>query len=130
MASKKNQTAISDEELIAALLNSSSLKQAAEAAGIGQRTLYERMSDKDFQAAYNAAKSDIVRQAVFNINRKLTEAIETVGEIMTNKEVNASIRLQAAQVIINNAGKFADRLQADEQYTITRTAGLFSKFDF
>ena len=130
MASKKNQTAISDEELIAALLNSSSLKQAAEAAGIGQRTLYERMSDKDFQAAYNAAKSDIVRQAVFNINRKLTEAIETVGEIMTNKEVNASIRLQAAQVIINNAGKFADRLQADEQYAITRTAGLFAKFDF
>lgn len=129
MARKQQAQAVSDEELIAALLTSSSMKQAAESAGIAPRTLYERMSNKDFQAAYNAAKTGIVRQAVFSINRKLSEAIDTVAAIMADEKNNAAIRLQAAQVIINNAGKFADRLQKDEQYTLDKSNGMFANFD-
>ena len=40
---------------------------------------------------------------------------------MTDKEVNPATRLQAAQTIINNAGKFAERLTKDE--TAARTEG-------
>ena len=55
------------------------------------------MGKKDFKAAYTAAKSDIIRGAVLNINTKLIEAINTISELMTDKEVNPAIRLQAAQ---------------------------------
>lgn len=54
-------------------------------------------------------------------------AIDAVAEIMTDKEVNAAVRLQAAQTIINNAGKFAERLTKDEQCTADC---LKSPFDF
>ena len=108
------QTAITDEEIIAALLASTTIAETASKVGLSQRALYDRMSTKDFKALYIGAKTDIVRGAVFKINSKLTEAIETTAEIMTDKEINPAIRLQAAQTIIANAAKFSERLQFEE----------------
>jgi hypothetical protein len=108
------QTAITDEEIIAALLASTTIAETASKVGLSQRPLYDRMSTKGFKALYIGAKTDIVRGAVFKINSKLTEAIETTAEIMTDKEINPAIRLQAAQTIIANAAKFSERLQFEE----------------
>lgn len=108
------QAAISDEKIIAALLNSGTIKEAAAAAGISERAIYDRMNKGDFKALYKAAKNDLLREAVFTLNGKLREAIDTISEIMTDKENKPAIRLQAAQAILNNAGKFAQRLAANE----------------
>ena len=113
----KNTKAVSDEEIIAALLQHGTVKAAAEAAGTSPRTVYDRMQDRAFRAAYSAAKDDIIRKAVFSINEKLSEAIEAVAEIMRDKETNAAVRLQAAQTILNNAERFAARLRRDETYS-------------
>lgn len=111
MATKKNQTAVSDEEIIAALLQSGSIAQAAEITGIGQRTIYDRMGTRDFKAAYSAAKSDIVRSAVLTMNRSLSAAVEVITGIMNDDSNNAGTRLQAAKMIIENAAKFSDRME-------------------
>ena len=107
---------ISNEQIIVALMNSGTVKEAAQKIGLSTRSIYNRMDDKDFKAEYAEAKTDLIRQAVFSINGKLSKAIDTVAEIMTDQGVNAAIRLQAAQTILNNAGKFAERLAADEKY--------------
>lgn len=114
---KTKQTAISDEEIIAALLSSGTIREAAQAAGISERALYERMKGGNFQALYKSAKADTIRAAVVSLNSKLQAAIETVFEIMQDQEANPATRLQAAQTILNNAGKLADRLQAAENIT-------------
>lgn len=121
----KKTTAVSNEEIIAALLESGTVKEAATKTGLTARTVYERMGDRDFRAAYNSAKADIVRQAVFSINGKLAAAIEAVADIMNDQSTNPAIRLQAAQTIINNAGKFAERLTVDERRTIEYTKDPF-----
>lgn len=105
---------ISDEAIIAALLDHGTIRAAAEAVGLSERTIYDRMSDGEFQALYRAAKSDLVRAALLRINRHLERAIDTVAGIMEDEDNNAAVRLQAAQTIINNAGKFAQRLQTNE----------------
>ena len=105
---------ISDEAIIAALLDHGTVRAAAEAVGRSERTIYDRMSDGEFQALYRAAKSDLVRAALLRINRHLERAIDTVAGIMEDEDNNAAVRLQAAQTIINNAGKFAQRLQTNE----------------
>ena len=105
---------ISDEAIIAALLDHGTIRAAAEAVGLSERTIYDRMSDGEFQALYRAAKSDLVRAALLRINRHLERAIDTVAGIMEDEDNNADGRLQAAQTIINNAGKFAQRLQTNE----------------
>ena len=110
--------AISDEQIIAALLDHGTIKAAAGAVGISERALYDRMSKGEFQALYKAAKADLVRAAVWNINRQLQAAIDTVVEVMQDPDNNAAVRLQAAQTILNNAGKFAQRLQVDETSVI------------
>ena len=111
---KTNTKAISNEEIIAALLQHGTIKDAAAAAGTTPRTVYDRMNDRDFRAEYMEAKNDIIRKAVFTINEKLSAAIDAVAEIMTDKDNNPAVRLQAAQTILNNAGKFAERLTHDE----------------
>ena len=105
---------IPDEAIIAALLDHGTIRAAAEAVGLSERTIYDRMSDGEFQALYRAAKSDLVRAALLRINRHLERAIDTVAGIMEDEDNNAAVRLQAAQTIINNAGKFAQRLQTNE----------------
>ena len=116
------EKAISDEQIIAALLDHGTIRAAAQAAGISERTLYDRMNRGEFQALYKSAKADLIRAAVLNINRQLQAAIDTVVEIMQDDSNNAAIRLQAAQTILNNAGKFAQRLQADESRTEAQIA--------
>lgn len=112
--------AVSDEQIIAALLHSGTIKAAAQAVGLAERTLYDRMNAGNFQARYKAAKADLVRAAVFYINSQLQAAINTVVDVMSDPENNPAIRLQAAQTILNNAGKFAQRLQADEAGVIAQ----------
>lgn len=124
---KKNQTAVSDEQIIAALLNSGSIQQAAALTGIAPRTIYDRMGYREFKAAYSAAKADIVRQATLTLNRNLSAAVDVVTGIMNDDENPAAIRLQAAKMIIENAAKFADRLNSADNYTADQAS---SPMDF
>ena len=123
------EKAISDEQIIAALLDHGTIRAAAQAAGISERTLYDRMNRGEFQALYKSAKADLIRAAVLNINRQLQAAIDTVVEVMQDPDNNAAVRLQAAHTILNNAGKFAQRLQLDENSVlIQRENDRFSIF--
>lgn len=103
-----------DEKIIAALLANGTIKATASAVGISERTLYDRMNNGEFIAKYNSAKADLIRQAVININNYLQAAIDTTADIMQDKSNNAAVRLQAAQTILNNAGKYTQRLQDAE----------------
>lgn len=115
----QNKT-VTDEEIIAALLANGTKKAAAAAVGVDERTIYNRMNSGEFIALYKAAKADLVRAAVFNINNQLAAAIQTVVDVMTNEENNPAIRLQAAQTILNNAGKFTQRLQSEETSVVNQ----------
>lgn len=114
---KRNNTAVSDEEIIAALLNSGSIAQAAQLTGIAPRTIYDRMGNREFKAAYSAAKADIVRQAVLTLSRNLAAAVDVVMDVMNDDSTNPAIRLQAAKMIIDGAAKFTDRLAKADEYT-------------
>ncbi len=129
MAAKRtraNTKAVSNEEIIAALLQHGSVTDAAAAAGISPRTIYERLhSDNDFRGQYAEAKNGVLRRAVVSINDRLSEAITAVADIMNDTNVNAAVRLQAAQTIINNAGKLTEQLQKDEKYARSESADPF-----
>lgn len=106
---------ITDEQIIVALMNCGTIKEAAAAVELSERTIYDRMNSGEFQALYKAAKADLIRAAVFSINGKLQEAVNTVADIMADTENNPAVRLQAAQTILNTACKFTQRLADDEQ---------------
>ena len=107
-----------DEEIIAALLANGTVRAAAAAVGMSERAIYDRMNHGDFQELYKAAKADIVRGAVFKLNEQVQAAIDTVAAVMNDENNNAAVRLQAAQTILNNAGKYTQRLQITENLAI------------
>lgn len=123
MSNSKSQVA-SDEKIIAALLQYGTIKEAAEAAGTTSAFIYERMKTADFMALYRGAKNDIIRAAVFSLNKQLGAAVDAVAEIMQDKEVNPATRLQAAQTLLNNASKFASRFAGDE-WQQTQTSNIY-----
>lgn len=99
-----------NEKIIAALVQHGTIKDAAKAAGVTPRNIYDKMNDRIFLSQYNAAKNEILRAAVFNINSRIADAIDNVAAIMNDTSTNPATRLQAAQTILNTAIKFTDRL--------------------
>ncbi len=116
-----NNRATSDEQIIAALMECKTVSAAAAAVGLSPRAMYDRMSDPGFMVLYKGAKADVLRAAVAKINSKAAEAVETIAEIMNSKEASPAVRLQAAQAILNHAGKFAERLDRLED-TVAKQA--------
>lgn len=94
----KTQT-IPDETIIAALISSNSIKAAAEKLNITPRTIYERMRTREFQILYRDQKSSILNDAAQKLTEKISTAVDTIEEIMTSPEINATTRLQAAKMV-------------------------------
>lgn len=111
------QPAVSDEQIIAALLANHSIGKAAEAVGMNPRTIYKRMGTPTFKAAYSAARADLVRQAVADLNGQMALAVATLVEIMTDAEAPAGARVQAARLLMDNAAKFSDRVADADRMT-------------
>lgn len=118
-----SRKAISDEEIIASLLQSATLKEAAALAGISPRSLYDRMNREDFIAAYQRAKAEHLRAALLSLNGKVEEAIATIAGIMQDEKTNPATRLQAAQTILNHAGRISKQL-SQEEAEATRAARI------
>lgn len=121
----RNQTAISDEEIIAALLKSGTIAQAAELTGLSARAIYDRMGNRDFKAAYSAAKTDIIRAATLDMNRNLSAAVAVIMDVMNDQSNPAMTRLQAARMLIDSAARFADRMAKEDAATATWAESAF-----
>ena len=114
--------AITNEEIIAALLSRRTIKEAAAAVGLSERAVYDRMNGPEFKLQYQEARADLVRAAVVSLQEHLQAAIDTVADIMADPENNPAVRLQAAQTIINTQSKYVAGLQAAEREAdITRS---------
>lgn len=113
-----NRKAVSSEEIVAALLAHGTIQEAAQAAGLSPRALYERMhEDSDLITLWAETRTDVLRATVNNINEKMAQAVDTIGKILEDENNAPGLRLQAAQIILNHAGKIAERLRGEEKST-------------
>lgn len=101
-----SQKTLPDEQIVAAILQHGTIKDAAQALGASPRTLYERMNKESYRNIYNATVAGVLRQAAYTLQQQLGEAIAVTVEIMKDEKNSAQIRLQAAQTIYANASKF------------------------
>lgn len=118
---------VSDEQLIATLLTNGTKKSAAAALGISESVIYDRMKDKDFKAMYSAARADLLRETLAEIQKGTLSAVRTIVGVMENTENNPAVRLQAAQTLLNTAGRIAEALnKAEEKAENKEYNALFS----
>ena len=117
MARKRLQ----DEEIITALIAEGSIKGAAASLKCTTRTLYERMKKPEFKDLYAQAKGEILKTATAKLQGNLCGAIDTLTEIMTDKEAPKQTRANCAVSILQYGAKFTEatdiieRLEAIEE---------------
>lgn len=89
-----------------ALMDSNSMTEAAEKAGIDRRTLYNYLhNDVDFARAYDEIRD---RQAIAfmdDLTNRRQRAHAVIMELLEDKEQPAAIRLKAAQTILTAAAE-------------------------
>ena len=109
------------EAAVSALLGRPTISEAASEAGISESTLHRWLKDDAFQAAYRAARRQVVQQAIGHLQRACTAAVAVLMQVMADKESPASARVSAARTILEHSFKAVEieeieqRLDAVEQ---------------
>lgn len=109
---------VTDEKIIAALMEHGTIEKAAKAAGLSERAIYDRMKTYEFQAKYQSARTDILRDACVNASQRISGALDVITEIMQDQEAAPTTRLQAASIVLKSAGDFTERLRVAERETV------------
>jgi len=93
------------EEAIAALLTKRNVEEAAQAAGIGTRTLMRWLQIPEFQKAYREARRQAFGQAIARLQQATGAAAATLMKIMVDPTAPPSVRVRAADSIFDHAAK-------------------------
>lgn len=99
------------ERAVAALMASPTAKEAAKAAGIGESTLRAYKSDPEFVELYTAARHELIDEGVKSLQERFSEAVETVCQVMHDEAAPPSVRLSAANSIIQNCVRLTDETE-------------------
>ncbi len=88
------------ETALNALLNSTSITEAANTSKLSEKTLRRYLAEEKFLTEYQAAQSEIVEAAVAALKQAATEAVETLRRNLNCNNPQAEIR--AAGLILDN----------------------------
>lgn len=98
---RESKLTAKQERGIVALLANTKLKDAAASAGISEATLWRWLQEPDFHAAYMKARRDAVQSAIARLQSYTSDAVDTLHEIMMDKDALAFARLGAARAILD-----------------------------
>lgn len=103
------------ERCIAALLTSKTKREAAEKAGVSERTLRSYFEDEEFCQQYRKAFSSMVQDAAGTAQQLIAPALSTLQDIMEDETANGGTRIQAARSLLEYALKLTAQLATMER---------------
>jgi len=118
---------LTNEALTAALLERGTVRDAAEALGVAESTVYSKMKDADFSAQYERTKGDLLRGCVNRLSSQIGGAVDVIASIMNDASVNPAVRIQAARMILDYNGRYNDRLTASDSDLVNVVGGIVVK---
>jgi hypothetical protein len=107
-----------DETLVESLARGATQVSAAADAGVSDRTVRRRLEDPEFVAQVRAVRRELVDQATDEATALLSEAIESIADVMRTGD--PATRLRAATAMIGIVDRlhyqqdFDERLAAQE----------------
>lgn len=99
---------LNDEIIIKALLAFPTVKQASEAIGRTERSVYMRLSDESFKKRLESERLETLEASVRALQSRISDAVDIIHEIAMNKENTAQTRLNACNSIISNSIKMTE----------------------
>jgi AcrR family transcriptional regulator len=101
------------EKVLIALIETSSIREAAKASGIGEATFYRYLQDKEFKTAYRDARRETVENAIGQMQNAASEAVERLKELQYCE--NPAVAARCAQIIFENSVKGMETLDILER---------------
>lgn len=111
-----NGLSVKQNKAITALLSERTAKAAAHTAGVGERTLFTWLADKDFRAALKSAESDALEMVTRRLSAGQALALDTLETLIT-KAKHESTKLTACVSWLNMFIKYRDMKDIDERLT-------------
>jgi transposase-like protein len=106
---KEGKIAPHQQRAIAALLNTTSVAQAAQSVGIGERTLYRWMAeDEKFNAALTRAESELIAEATRRLLALQNRALGVIEGVLGNPLAQPATQLRAAALVLDYALKLRE----------------------
>ena len=93
---------------IEALLNTKSVREAAELAELGERTVFRYLGDPFFRQQLSAAEGDLIDQATRRLLALQGAALDTFEGVLANEEASDTVRLRAAQSVLDSLLKLRE----------------------
>lgn len=93
-------------------MESSTLAEAAQKAGISRKTLYSYIhNDYEFATAYREMMNGQLAQTMDDLQQRREAALSVITDIMNNPNEKTENRLRAAQIIVTESNKAAENAQ-------------------
>ena len=107
----------SEERALSALVTSKSKKEAAQKAGITERTLRRYFENPEFCKRYREAFAQVVQDATRQAQQLLAPALSTLESVMQDEEIPAAARVNAAKIALDYAVRLTDQNDLAERLT-------------
>ena len=97
-----------DERILSALIAKSTVAEAAQSAGVSDRTVYSRLADDAFRAEYDRRRTMTLDHACKTLQTALTDAVEVLTSIMKGAEISPASRITAARSVLEYGVKLTE----------------------
>ena len=109
------------EKALAALLATRCVRDAAKEAGIGYSTIRGYLQEPEFQAAYQDARADQLREVSSALRGSMTAAADKLVKLLNSK--NNYVALGAAKSILEYGIRFTETLDIMERIAALEARG-------
>lgn len=104
-----------EERALSALLTSKTKLEAAEKAGITDRTMRRYFENPEFCQRYREAFAGVVQDATRRAQQLLNPALSTLQTVMEDEEIPAQARITAARSILEYSMKLCEQTDILDQ---------------
>jgi hypothetical protein len=99
--------------LLTALAAGSTITDAAEQAGISERTAHRRLADPEFRRRAQAARADLIQRALGKLAANAGDAVDTLGALLCARSESAP--LGAARTILEVGNKLRESVELEQR---------------
>lgn len=107
-----------EERALSALLTSKTKLEAAEKAGITDRTMRRYFENPEFCQRYREAFAGVVQDATRRAQQLLEPALSTLQTVMEDEEIPAQARVNAAKIALDYAVRLTDQNDLAERLAV------------
>jgi hypothetical protein len=119
----KNGISAKQKRAIAALLTTRDARAAAKQANVGERTLYRWLAEDDaFKRALSKAEGRAIDAAARRLISLQGTAIDTLKNVLDDAEASATVRLRAAQAVLDYLLKLRELRNIEQRLTALEEA--------